>query len=239
MRPLVVLAAVNSEQRQRDGKYRERPRHLSQRAAAWRDGWDVVRDFPFFGTGLNTYSDAMLFYQQRNPGFHLAQAHNDYVQVLAEGGLLVAIPAAIAVQEVFEFSLQIPADALLFCTLAAASLTPVLARSRPPRGRRIRAPKTIAVTMSRDTIRVLKSPTDAPPARTANQSRSAALVPGTGGNAGAKLLRTNSCIVAATATGVAGRCQPSVMRTMKRTLTADRRPRIRLICGERRWNARS
>lgn len=145
-------------------------RNLLSRFEAWRDGWDVVRDFPFFGTGLNTYSDAMLFYQQRNPGVHLAQAHNDYLQVLAEGGLLVVIPATIAVvllalailrnlraarweargywiragaavgllgmavQEIFEFSLQIPADALLFCTLAAIALTPVHARSGPPSG---------------------------------------------------------------------------------------------------------
>lgn len=141
-------------------------RNLLSRIEAWRDGWDVVRDFPYFGTGLNTYSDAMLFYQQRNPGYHLAQAHNDYLQLLAEGGALIAIPAliaialltrailsnlrnarpesrgywirtgaavgllAIAVQEVFEFSLQIPADALLFCTLAAVALTPAHARSR-------------------------------------------------------------------------------------------------------------
>ncbi len=139
--------------------------NLVSRLDAWRDGWQVVRDFPLFGTGLNTYSDAMLFYQQRNPGVHMAQAHNDYLQLLAEGGLLVAVPAAIAilllgrairrnlraargeargywiragaavgllaiaVQEVVEFSLQIPANALLFCTLAAIALTPVHSRS--------------------------------------------------------------------------------------------------------------
>jgi len=144
-------------------------RSFLSRLEAWRDGWDVVRDFPFFGIGLNTYSDAMLFYQQPNPSVHLAQAHNDYLQVLAEGGLLVVIPAAItvallalairrnlraarpdargywiragaavgllamAVQEVVEFGLQITADALLFCTLAAVALPPVHARSGPPR----------------------------------------------------------------------------------------------------------
>ena len=134
--------------------------NLVGRLAAWRDGREVVRDFPVFGTGLNTYSTAMLFYQKSNPKEHLAQAHNDYLQLLAEGGLLVTVPAvlaiallvrairrnlraargeargywiragaavgllAIAVQEVFEFSLQIPANALLFCTLAAIALTP-------------------------------------------------------------------------------------------------------------------
>ena len=60
--------------------------NLVSRVDAWRDGWRVVRDFPIAGTGLNTYSDAMLFYQTRNRDFHLAQAHNDYLQLLAEGG---------------------------------------------------------------------------------------------------------------------------------------------------------
>ena len=140
-------------------------RSLLSRMDAWRDGWEVVRDFPLFGTGLNTYSAAMLFYQTRNPGFHMAQAHNDYLQLLAEGGLLVVIPAAaaavflaravrrsvraargegrgywvraaaavgllaIALQEIVEFSLQIPVNALLFCTLAAVAL----ARDNIPR----------------------------------------------------------------------------------------------------------
>ena len=147
-------------------------RSLLSRMDAWRDGWSVVRDFPLVGTGLNTYSSAMLLYQQRNPGFHMAQAHNDYLQLLAEGGLLVAIPAviaalllartvrrtvrtarheargywiragagiglvAMALQETVEFSLQMPANALLFCTLAAIAVTPVRAHATgsTPRG---------------------------------------------------------------------------------------------------------
>ena len=73
-------------------------RNLVSRVETWRDAWDVIRAFPLFGTGLNTFSEAMLFYQTRNPGFHMAQAHNDYVQLAAEGGLLVVLPAmAVAV----------------------------------------------------------------------------------------------------------------------------------------------
>jgi O-antigen ligase len=96
----------------------------------------------------------------------MAQAHNDYVQLAAEGGLLLGVPAAAAmillvrairrnlraaraesrgywiragavigllaaaIQEVFEFSLQIPVNALLFATLAAVALAPVA--SHPP-----------------------------------------------------------------------------------------------------------
>ena len=143
-------------------------RSLLSRIDAWRDGWDVVRDFPVLGTGLNTYSPAMLLYQKRNPGFHMAQAHNDYLQLVAEGGVIVVLAAAgtvlllisamrrtlraasieargywvrtgcavglmaIAFQEIAEFSLQIPANAFLFCTLAALTVTPV--RSGTPTG---------------------------------------------------------------------------------------------------------
>ena len=150
-------------------------RDLLGRFATWRDGADVIRDFPVFGTGLNTFGDAMLFYQTGNRGFHMAQAHNDYVQLAAEGGLLVVVPAAaaafvlarairqnlraaraesrgywiragaaigmlaVALQEVFEFSLQIPVNALLFATLAAVALAPVV-RHAP------------SADMSRDTI---------------------------------------------------------------------------------------
>ena len=143
-------------------------RSLLSRIDAWQDGWDVVRDFPVLGTGLNTYSPAMLLYQKRNPGFHMAQAHNDYLQLVAEGGVIVVLAAAgtvillisamrrtlraasieargywvrtgcavglmaIAFQEIAEFSLQIPANAFLFCTLAALTVTPV--RSGTPAG---------------------------------------------------------------------------------------------------------
>jgi O-antigen ligase len=136
------------------------------RLDAWRDSLQIIRDFPLTGTGLNTYSDVMLFYQTRHREYHLAQAHNDYVQLLAEGGLLVALPAALAIallvhavrrnlraaeeeargywiragaaigmlaiaaQELVEFSLQMPANTLLFCTLAVVALAPVRSRAR-------------------------------------------------------------------------------------------------------------
>jgi O-antigen ligase len=35
---------------------------------------------------------ATLFYQTSVPGFHLREAHNDYLQLAAEGGVLLAVP---------------------------------------------------------------------------------------------------------------------------------------------------
>jgi len=72
-------------------------RHLESRFAAWRDGWQVVREFPMVGTGMSTYPDAMLFYQKNVLEFWMTHAHNDYLQFLAEGGLLVSVPTTIAV----------------------------------------------------------------------------------------------------------------------------------------------
>jgi O-antigen ligase len=63
------------------------------RRAPWADAWGVAQVFPVVGTGLNTYGVAMLFFQRHNLDVHYAQAHNDYLQLLAEGGLLLALPA--------------------------------------------------------------------------------------------------------------------------------------------------
>ena len=40
---------------------------------------------------------ATLFYQTSVPGFHLREAHNDYLQLAAEGGLLLGAPIVCAV----------------------------------------------------------------------------------------------------------------------------------------------
>ena len=65
---------------------------FNNRRGAWTDAWSVVRDFPLSGTGLNTYWAAALFYQRHELDYFFAQAHNDYVQVAAEGGLLLVLP---------------------------------------------------------------------------------------------------------------------------------------------------
>lgn len=68
------------------------------RWGAWQDTIRIIRDFPVFGTGLGTYGQAMLVYQTAGRPRMYAQAHNDYLQLLAEGGALVAVPvAAVAV----------------------------------------------------------------------------------------------------------------------------------------------
>ena len=67
------------------------------RFAAWQDTLRIISDFPVFGTGMGTYHRAMLVYQTEGRPVMYEQAHNDYLQILAEGGALVTIPVIVLV----------------------------------------------------------------------------------------------------------------------------------------------
>jgi putative inorganic carbon (HCO3(-)) transporter len=143
------------------------PRDLDGRVHVWQDTIDIARQYPVAGTGLNTYGVSMLFYQRVNPSLTYTQAHNDYLQLASEGGLLLSIPAAlcvvvfvravrrrfaqetsastywirvgaviglvaIALQEIVEFSLQMPGNAFLFAVLCAIALHRTPARRACP-----------------------------------------------------------------------------------------------------------
>ena len=62
----------------------------------WRDTIPIVRDFWLTGTGAGTYLTSMLVYQRASPGWLFNQAHNHYLQVASEGGLLLAVPVLVA-----------------------------------------------------------------------------------------------------------------------------------------------
>jgi O-antigen ligase len=76
-------------------RFARAPAELEGRFAAWRDTRAIIGDFPWFGTGLGTYGQAMLVYQTGDRTSMYVQAHNDYLQVMAEGGLLVGIPVLV------------------------------------------------------------------------------------------------------------------------------------------------
>ena len=61
------------------------------RLLIWHDTMAIVRDFWLTGTGAGTYVTSMLLYQ-RSPGWFFNQAHNHYLQVVSEGGLLLGVP---------------------------------------------------------------------------------------------------------------------------------------------------
>lgn len=67
------------------------------RATIWRDTWPLVSDFWLFGTGPGTYRTAMLHYQTSSHAYIFNQAHNHPLQVLAEGGIVLAMPVGAAI----------------------------------------------------------------------------------------------------------------------------------------------
>jgi O-antigen ligase len=67
------------------------------RLQLWKDSLAPLRDFWFTGSGLNTYGVVMLFYPRADMTVHPQQAHNDYLQLAIEGGLLVGVPVLILI----------------------------------------------------------------------------------------------------------------------------------------------
>ena len=141
---------------------------LGNRVGLWEDTWRIHRMFPVFGTGFNTFGTSTLLLQRfQADTLHYIEAHNDYLQLLAEGGYLVAVPAAlllalfawqvrarfkedrddatgywlrlgavtgivaILLQDLVEFSLQMPGNFALFTVLCAIAV-----RKATPKGRR-------------------------------------------------------------------------------------------------------
>ncbi len=73
------------------------------RLTIWRESLPILRDFPLTGTGAGTYSTAMEHYQQTRVWVgsmqkwaHFNNAHSHYVQLAAEGGLLLVVPVMTA-----------------------------------------------------------------------------------------------------------------------------------------------
>jgi putative inorganic carbon (HCO3(-)) transporter len=64
------------------------------RLTVWNETWPIIRDFPIAGTGVGTFAQAMLAYQRVEPDTLFNQAHSEYLQLFAEGGLLIAVPVA-------------------------------------------------------------------------------------------------------------------------------------------------
>ena len=66
----------------------------AERTAIWADARTVAQTYPTTGTGLGTFERSMLIYQTTDRRTRTNQAHNQYLQLLAEGGALVTIPCA-------------------------------------------------------------------------------------------------------------------------------------------------
>jgi O-antigen ligase len=69
---------------------------LGGRREIWQLTWRIVRDFPLVGVGVGAYARTMSLYQPVPHVFYINDAHNQYLQMLTEGGVILAAPAALA-----------------------------------------------------------------------------------------------------------------------------------------------
>ena len=69
---------------------------FSGRIGIWRDTLLVIRDFPLAGVGAGNFSNAMRLYQTSDRTYFWNEAHNQYLQIAAEGGVLIVAPALLA-----------------------------------------------------------------------------------------------------------------------------------------------
>lgn len=58
------------------------------RSHFWSVTLDVIKSYPVIGSGLGSFSVIYTRYDSRNGFYRLEQAHNDYLQTLADGGIV-------------------------------------------------------------------------------------------------------------------------------------------------------
>jgi O-antigen ligase len=61
------------------------------RAHFWGVTVDIIKNHPVIGTGLGAFGVVYTGYDSRNGLYRLEQAHNDYLQVLSDGGIVGAV----------------------------------------------------------------------------------------------------------------------------------------------------
>jgi O-antigen ligase len=136
---------------------------LEGRLVVWRACKEMILDFPLTGAGFGAFAEMFGHYQARGARARWSQAHNDYLEVLVDGGAIAAVlvlllswgylrralPAvrrkgeisvarlglllgvvSLALHGFVDFNHQIPANALLFVTVAALTLSEEGKRSK-------------------------------------------------------------------------------------------------------------
>lgn len=67
------------------------------RLPIWRQAAEIVRDFPLTGSGFNSYQAVVTLYPMAELDEPYEAAHNDFLQLAGEGGLLVGLPVLVTV----------------------------------------------------------------------------------------------------------------------------------------------
>lgn len=71
------------------------------RAHFWAVTVDIIKAHPFVGTGLGAFGVIYTRYDSRNGLYRLEQAHNDYLQILSDAGIVGAVLALVFIALLF------------------------------------------------------------------------------------------------------------------------------------------
>ena len=72
------------------------------RAQIWRDTFVLIRHYPITGCGIGAYESCLLEYKTVAPMSTVDYAHDDYLQVLAEAGVIGFVAGLIFVLRIFQ-----------------------------------------------------------------------------------------------------------------------------------------
>jgi len=73
----------------------------------WRGAWKIFLDHPILGAGLDAYGTAFTRYDTWNGMYRIEQSHNDYLQILADAGILGFACVAAFIFLLFRQGLQV------------------------------------------------------------------------------------------------------------------------------------
>ncbi|HLM57041.1 MAG TPA: O-antigen ligase family protein, partial [Pyrinomonadaceae bacterium] len=76
------------------------------RAHFWRGTLQIIKDHPVLGVGLGAFADAYTRYDTGGGAYRLEQAHNDYLQILSDAGLVGALLGLFFVVALFRMALR-------------------------------------------------------------------------------------------------------------------------------------
>lgn len=69
----------------------DNPEKRVNRLAIWKPTIELIKERPLLGAGFGGYSAAITKYDKSNGNFSIQQAHNDYLEILANGGIIACI----------------------------------------------------------------------------------------------------------------------------------------------------
>jgi O-antigen ligase len=136
------------------------------RFAIWRDTLTAVREFWLAGSGAGTYAQAMVAFQTTDRAYYFNQAHNHFLQVAAEGGLLLAAPlvlAAVALGRLVAARLREDGSGVFWIRAgAAAGLAGVAVQSLWETGLRLPANAELVAVLAALAIHPVPAPAEPP-----------------------------------------------------------------------------